>query len=229
MNDSFRFNAVWAQVEPIAEEFKKDTSTNSATKGEISVQMREESPNAKIKSIFSSFSTVELIGEKPGNKLFVELRNVVQRAIASSARNIDTATEILVEREGDEALISAITQKTWFIDLRTAEIVGQKIGRRKEDSLAIALEKLKIAVSRFATDKHSLEIRVRNGNLSAIGQVKHCIYLEKELGVPSIKKTLYENLFDGRTRNQCELTALFRNGNLESCAKNKREDFNCRS
>ena len=224
MADSFRFNSVWEQIAPIAEEFRKDTKSDSATKGEISVQMREDTPNAKIKAVFSSFLAVEL-GEKPSNKLFVELRAIVQRAILSSSRDRDTATEILLEREDNSVFISTTTRRVWLIDVRTAEVVAQKIGRRKEDSLAIALEKLKTAVPRFINDKHTLIVHVKNGNLISIKQVKHSIHIEKELGLPSFKKTLYENLFDSRNQHQCELTALFREGNLELCEKVKQEDF----
>lgn len=228
MNNSYRFNAVWDQIAKVEEEFKKNTKSDLATKGEITVVMREETPNAKIKTVFSSFSTVEL-GKKPSDQLFTELRAIVQPAILSSCRNVDTATEILLERQNNEVFISTTTLKMWFVDVRTAEIVAQKIGRRKEESLAIALEKLKVAVSRFVNNDHTLDVHLKNGNLSTIKRIKHSIHLEKELGLPSLKKTLHDNLFDSRTQNQSELTALYRGGNFERCEKASREEFNCRA
>jgi hypothetical protein len=227
MNNSFRFNAVWDQIAKVEEEFKNDTKNDSATKGEISVVMREDTPNAKIKTVFSSFLTVEL-GEKPSNQLLTELRAIVQPAILSSCRKVDTATEILLERENNSVFISTTILKMWFVDIRTGEIVTQKIGRKKEDSLAIALEKLKVSVSRFVSNNHTLDVHLKNGNLSTIKRIKHSIDLEKELGLPSLKKTLHDNLFESRTQNQCELTALIRGGNFERCEKASREEFNCR-
>jgi hypothetical protein len=228
MNNSFRFNAVWDQIARVEEEFKKNTKSDSTTKGEISVVMREDTPNAKIRTVFSSFLTVDL-GKKPSNQLFAELRAIVQPVILNSVRNVDTATEILLERENNSVFISTTTLKMWFVDVRTAEIIAQKIGRRKEDSLAIALEKLKVSVSRFVNNHHTLDVHIKNGNLSTIKRIKHSIDLEKELGLPSLKKTLHENLFENRTQNQCELTALFRGGNFERCEKANREEFNCRA
>lgn len=123
MNNSYRFNAVWDQIAEVEEEFKKDTKNDLATKGEITVVMREETPNAKIKTVFSSFLTVEL-GKKPSDQLFTELRAIVQPAILNSCRNVDTATEILLERENNEVFISTTTLKMWFVDVRTAELVA---------------------------------------------------------------------------------------------------------
>lgn len=227
MVDSFRFNSVWEQVRTIAEEFQKNTKSDPGTKGEISVQTREDTPNARIKSVFSSFAVIEL-GENPSEKLFKEVRAIIEKAIFNSSRNRDTATEILLDRENGSVLVSTTTEVMVLIDIRTAEIVAQKIGRRKDDSLAIALKKLQDVIPRFTHDKHTLIINIRNGNLSTIKQVKRPIHIEKEVGVPSFKKTLYENLFDSRTQNQCELTAFYRNGTLESCEKSRRQEFNIR-
>jgi hypothetical protein len=74
-----------------------------------------------------------------------------------------------------------------------------------------------------------LDVHLKNGNLSTIKRIKHSIDLEKELGLPSLKKTLHDNLFDNRTQNQCELTALIRGGNFERCEKASREEFNSRA
>lgn len=223
---SYRFDTVWGQIAPITDEFIRETELDPDTKGDIYVQLREDTPNAKIKSVLS-YSMVLKLGEKPGLQIYRTLMPIVEKAINKFSRRRETVTEIVMDR--DEAIVSiSVTATTmWLINLRSGEIVPPKIGAKREDALEFASNRVKVQIPRFLNGKPHLTVYVRNGNLTAFKQLTK-VSVPASAKVDVFKKILHENLFSEKVHNQHELNASFQDGEFTMCCETRHEDFNVR-
>lgn len=226
MSYSIRFDTVWGQIAPITDEFIRETELNPNTKGDIYVQLREDTPNAKIKSVLSG-SMVFRLSEKPGLQIFRVLMPMVERAIGKFSRRRETVTEIVLNREDDIVSLSITATAMWLINLRSGELVPPKVGAKREDALEFAGSRLKMEIPRFLNGKPHLTVYIRNGNLTAFKQSKK-VLVPANANVEAFKKVLYENLFSEKVQNQHELSASFQDGEFTTCCETRHEDFNMR-
>jgi hypothetical protein len=224
-NYSFRFDTVWGQIVPILNEFNKE-QPYPETRGDLSVQLRQDTPNAKIKSV-QSFSFVLKLEEKPSTQLLQALRPIVEKAIAKFSRRRESVTEIVLDRKKDIVAVSITATTTWLLNVRDGELVPPKIGARKENSLEIATDRLKSEIPKLLNGKPHLTIYIKNGNLTAFKQYK-TVAVPAKANVETFKKILYENLFSEKVQNQHEMTASFQDGNFVLCSETRHEDFNAR-
>lgn len=204
----------------------RETELDPETRGDISVQLRDDTPNAKIKCVFCS-SVVLKLGEKPGLQVYRTLTPIIEKAIAKFSRRRESATEITLNREANIVSVLVESTTTWRVNLRFGDLIPPKIGAKREDALEVATSRLKTEIPRFLNGKPHLTIYLKNGNLTAFKHITEKV-VSANAKVEDFKKALYENLFAEKVQNQHELSASFREGCFNSCTETRHEDFNVR-
>jgi hypothetical protein len=225
---SFRFETVWEQIAPVVDNFIRETECDLDAKGDISVQIREDSPNARIKTSLSSTLEIDLDPEKSGLQLFNILSPLIGNAIAKASPKNESVTEIHLTKCKNHVTVRTLTNTLWFVNLRTGLLIPPKIGQKREDSFTQANNKLRKEIPRFLNLQILLSIFVKNGNFSAFKQTNPLKTTRDVSAKDFLHATLKSVLFSGATRNQQELIGSITDGRLFLCQDIKHEDFNVR-
>lgn len=230
---TYRSTLIWEQISLIVDEFIQETGLDLDAKGDISVQMRKDTPNAKIKAVLSTEIIVDVDDKKTGQNLYEILFPLVSKALKRASDKHDSVTEfrLTLDRVGGQKIVNISVKYTrsWLVNLKTGLTLACKRTRQNSDPLLLAEEQLRRQIPLFLNTPHQmLSIFIKNGSFSGVKKVRNVEVPD----LPKSKDAFYEaflnTLFSGATREQHEFVGSFSDGKLFVSREIKHKDFgNC--